>query len=177
MDRLSLDALTPDDIFSGAPVTGPVVIYDDEHYFMGGALAEKLRRDGHAVTLVTPHAVASSWTIYTDEQVFVQTRLLELGVRLVLSHLVTGQAPGVVKTACAHTGRPGELPCGTLVMVTGRLPEDGLWRELGDRPDVVRVGDCLQPSSIADAVYAAHRYARELGEGVVVPRRERVAYR
>ena len=28
------------------PITGPVVIYDDEHYFMGGALAEKLRRDG-----------------------------------------------------------------------------------------------------------------------------------
>ena len=28
-------ALTPDDVFAGSPITGPVVIYDDEHYFMG----------------------------------------------------------------------------------------------------------------------------------------------
>jgi dimethylamine/trimethylamine dehydrogenase len=36
------------------------------------------------------------------------------------------------------------------------------------------VGDCLQPSSIADAVHSAHRFARELGgEPAEVPRRER----
>ena len=29
-----------------APVTGPIVIFDDDHYFMGGALAEKLRAGG-----------------------------------------------------------------------------------------------------------------------------------
>jgi dimethylamine/trimethylamine dehydrogenase len=173
MARGAFDALTPDDVFAGAKVVGPVVIYDDEHYFMGGALAERLRREGHEVTLVTPCATASAWTVYTDEQGFVQARLLELGVRLVLSHLVTGQGAGVVRTACAYTGTVGEIACGTLMLVTGRLPEEGLWRELAGSPGVVRVGDCLAPSSIADAVYSAHRYARELGE-VVVPRRERV---
>ena len=54
------NALTPDDVFAGATVTGPVVIYDDEHYFMGGALAEKLARSGHAVTLVTPIPISVS---------------------------------------------------------------------------------------------------------------------
>ncbi len=78
-------ALTPDDIFSGAAVKGPVVIFDDDNYFMGGALAEKLRQAGHEVTLVTPMATASSWTALTDEQFFVQKRLLEQGIKLVLS--------------------------------------------------------------------------------------------
>ena len=177
MDAGVFDALTPDDIFAGAAVTGPVVIYDDEHYFMGGALAERLRREGHEVTLITPQATASYWTTYTDEQGFVQGRLLELGVRLILSHLLLGQGDGVLRTACAYTGREAQMPCGTLVLVTGRLPDDALWQALEGKAvarQAVRVGDCLAPSSIADAVYAGHRYARELGEVENdVPRRER----
>ncbi len=173
----AFQALTPDDIFAGAVVTGPVVVYDDEHYFMGGALAERLRAQGHEVTLVTPHATASHWTVYTDEQTFIQARLLTQGVRLVLSHLVVEQGAGVVRTECAYTGRQGELPCGTLVLVTGRLPDETLWRDLAGRAGVVRVGDCLMPSSIADAVYSAHAYARGLGEPAAPLRRERAPWR
>lgn len=165
MDPLALPAaLTPDDIFAGAPVHGPVVIFDDEHYFMGGALAEKLRLAGHEVTLVTPHATASSWTALTDEQGFVQARLLQLGVRLELSTLLKGQSPGAVDLACAYTGAPRSLPCGTLILVTGRLPVDDLHRDLAALGITAeRVGDCLQPSSIADAVHSAHRFARNFG--------------
>ena len=70
--RAFAGALTPDDIFAGAKVSGPVVIYDDEHYFMAGALAERLAGQGHDVTYVTPQNMASAWTVYTDEQGFVQ---------------------------------------------------------------------------------------------------------
>ena len=31
-----------------------VVIYDDDHYYMGGVLAELLRGEGYEVVLVTP---------------------------------------------------------------------------------------------------------------------------
>jgi dimethylamine/trimethylamine dehydrogenase len=166
-------ALTPDDIFAGAAVVGPVVIHDDEHYFMGGALAERLARAGHQVALVTPHATASHWTALTDEQGFVQARLLELGVALHLSQHVTGQGADAVQLACAYTGRVSELACGTLVLVTGRLPEDALWRDVqGQHGSVTRLGDCLAPSTIADAVYAGHSYARGLGEAVLPLRRE-----
>ena len=79
MDPLDLpDALTPDDVFAGATLSGDVVIYDDEHYFMAGALAEKLARAGHSVTLVTPNPTVSSWTAMTDEQGFLQARLHEI---------------------------------------------------------------------------------------------------
>ncbi len=51
-----------------------------------------------------------------------------------------------------------------------RLPNDDLYNELmadsegltaaGIR-SLTRIGDCLAPSTIAAAVYAGHRYARE----------------
>ena len=159
-------ALTPDDVFAGSPITGPVVIYDDEHYFMGGALAEKLRMAGHDVTLATPHAMASSWTVVTDEQEFVQTRLMQAGVSLALSQIVTAQQDQTVTLRCAYTARETTHACGTLILVTGRMPDDGLYTALTASPQkfgLTRVGDCLQPSSVADAVYSAHRFARGFG--------------
>jgi dimethylamine/trimethylamine dehydrogenase len=167
--------LTPDDIFSGAAVKGPVVIYDDDNYFMGGALAEKLRQAGHEVTLVTPMATASSWTALTDEQFFVQKRLLEHGIKLVLLHGLKSHMPHEARLACVYTEREMIVPCETLVLVTGRVADDDLFTELDGRQSVTRIGDCLAPSSIADAVYSGHRFAREFGDnnaGAVL-RRER----
>ena len=172
-------ALTPDDIFAGAVPIGPVVIYDDEHYFMGGALAERLADQGYAVTLVTPDARASAWTVLTDEQGFVQARLIEKGVRIVANQIVTAQGADGVTLACAYTGRESALGCGTLVLVTGRLPEDGLYGDLTAQGTMAtRIGDCLAPSSIADAVYSGHRFARGLGEADPMPlRREHAPIR
>lgn len=178
MEPLSFPkALTPDDVFAGTPTPGPVVIYDDEHYFMGGALAEKLARSGHAVTLVTPYPQVSGWTIYTDEQGFIQDRLMSLGVTLVTQHLLAAQGPDHARITCATTGQPRDIACQSLILVTGRQPIDDLWQTLHSRRNTVRVGDCLAPSSIADAVYSAHRYARLLGEPDLPPRRERPNHR
>jgi dimethylamine/trimethylamine dehydrogenase len=173
--RTFANALTPDDIFAGVVPVGPVVIYDDDHYFMGGALAERLADQGHAVTLVTPDSKASAWTVLTDEQGFVQARLIEKGVRIVASQIVMAQGADSVTLACAYTGRESALDCGTLVLVTGRLPEDGLYNDLTSQGTrATRIGDCLAPSSIADAVYSGHRFARGLGEPDPLPlRRER----
>lgn len=175
-------ALTPDDVFAGAAISGSVVIYDDEHYFMGGALAERLAQNGCSVTLATPHHAVSSWTAMTDELGFLHSRLHELGIALLPGRLLLGQENGRVRLACAASGRESELACGTLILVTGRLPDDRLHGELTAAPGsftLHRVGDCLQPSSIADAVYSAHRFAREFGEAgdAAVLRRERPAAR
>jgi dimethylamine/trimethylamine dehydrogenase len=167
-------ALTPDDIFAGTPTPGPIVIYDDEHYFMGGALAERLALAGHTVALVTPQATASYWTTFTDEQGLIQTRLLNLGVTLLLTHNVTAKSATTAQIACAFTGASKTIPCATLILATGRLPHAPLYDQLlGKLPNLTRIGDCLQPSSIADAVYSAHAYARTLGEPEAPLKRER----
>jgi dimethylamine/trimethylamine dehydrogenase len=171
-------ALTPDDVFAGAKVIGPVVVYDDEHYFMAGALAEKLAAAGHEVHYVTTASMASSWTVMTNEQDFVQARLIEAGVVIHPLKALKAQSNDEVRLACVYTGREEAVACGTLVLCTGRLPDTALWEEIAARDTLTaRVGDCLAPSSIADAVHSAHRFARLLGEPDAPLRRERAPER
>jgi dimethylamine/trimethylamine dehydrogenase len=60
--------MTPDDVLDGAPVSGRVLIYDDDHYFMGSTIAERYRDQGLEVCLVTPASMVSVWTENTLEQ-------------------------------------------------------------------------------------------------------------
>ena len=102
------------------------------------------------------------------------TRLMEAGVALVLSQRILAQGQGVVRLACTYTGRESELDCGTLILVTGRLPVTGLRAELATLGKTAHlIGDALVPASLADAIYSAHRFARMLGEqSDPPPRRE-----
>ena len=176
--------LTPEDVYAGAVLAAPVVIYDDEHYAVGGALAERFAEEGKQVTLVTPAPMVSSWTQMTDEQHFIQARLLGLGVKLVLSRRLLAARAGKIDTACVYTGASETMTFGSLVLVTGRVADGTLHEELSGDPErlkaagirsLTRIGDCLAPSSIADAVFAGHRYAREFDEPQdhAAPRRER----
>ena len=58
----SIPVYTPDDIMAGQVLEGEVIIFDDDHYYMGGVIAEKLVEQGAKVTLVTPAAYVSEWT-------------------------------------------------------------------------------------------------------------------
>lgn len=162
--------ITPDDIFSGAEIRGPIMVYDDDHYFMGAALCERFVAAGHAVAYVSPAAVVSEWTAMTNEQGYIQARLIELGVELILSRQLASVSRGSIETACVYTGRTVRHSAETLVLVTGRLPRDDLYRALladsaalasAGIETVTRIGDCLVPASIADAVYGGHQFAQE----------------
>jgi dimethylamine/trimethylamine dehydrogenase len=153
---------TPDDIFRGASLEGDILIYDDEHYLMGGALAEKFLLAGHRVVYLTPQTSISSWTAMTDEQVFIQQRLISLGIEARFARQIHQIEAGVVRSQGIYQDTLEEHCFDNLVLVTGREPSDGLYAEL-ELP-ATRIGDCLVPSSIADAVYSGHRFAREFGE-------------
>jgi dimethylamine/trimethylamine dehydrogenase len=167
-----VDVLTPDDLMAGRrPVAGPVIVFDDDHYYMGGILAELLAREGHAVTLVTANGEASTWMKMTMEQHRVQARLLEVGVTIVPHRVPTRVEAGEIELACVYSGRPERRPCASIVLVTARLPQKGLAEELVARradwadagiASVTRVGDALAPGTIAAAVWAGRRFAEEL---------------
>jgi dimethylamine/trimethylamine dehydrogenase len=168
--------LTPDDICAGAALAvGPVVIFDDDHYYMGGIMAELLRGRGHDVTLVTPAPDVSNWTHNTLEQGRIQTRLMEMDVGITPLHAVVSRGADSVTLECAYTGRRRDIACATLVSVTMRRPVDALHVEIAALVErgaagpksLARIGDCLGPGTIAAAVYSGHRYARELGEPTV----------
>ncbi|MFZ5790554.1 MAG: FAD-dependent oxidoreductase [Pseudomonadota bacterium] len=177
---------TPEDIMTGTLPAGPVLVYDEDQYYMGGCLAMKLAQAGLEVTLATPGAEASSFCKMTDEQDKVQRRLIELGVEIVTARQLAGFENGAADLACIYTGRLKRLEAASLLLVTMRAPVDGLYRELAADPaalraagieGLARIGDCLAPGALVHAVYAGHRHARELDEPVLgeVPyKRERV---
>ncbi|MBM4197885.1 MAG: NADH:flavin oxidoreductase [Gammaproteobacteria bacterium] len=161
---------TPEDVFAGRMPIGPVVIFDDDHYYLGGLLAEKLRQNGSAVTLVTPASDVSKWSHATLEQGLVERRLLETGVEIIEKHTLTAIAADEVRIRHVQSGRERSIPCASVLLVTMRLPDDSLYLDLAADPgrlrdagilSLTRIGDCLAPSTIAAAVYAGHRYARE----------------
>ena len=153
---------TPDDIMAGLEPGGPVVVYDDDHYYMGGVVAEALRRRELDVTLVTPANEVSTWTTHTEEQHRIQAKILGLGIEVETGTILASVADNGVVLESVHTGQTRELESATVVMVTSRLPQDDLYYALVDRLSIQRIGDCLAPGTIAAAVYAGHSYAREM---------------
>ena len=163
----SVDALTPDDVFAGAEIRGPVLIYDDDHYFMGSTLAERFREQGHEVCLLTPESVVSVWTQNTLEQEKIQRRLLELDVEIVVSHELISVSAGRATIANVYSDKlQRTLEFDTLVMVTSREPDEILYEALqpySDRFQTLRsIGDCNAPGTVAAAVYDGHSTARYL---------------
>jgi dimethylamine/trimethylamine dehydrogenase len=153
--------LTPDDVMAGAIPSGPVVVFDDDHYYIGGVIAEALRLAGLEVTLVTPANEVSTWTTRTEEQHRIQAQILRLGITVETGTVLAGIGEGSVILASVHTAATREVEAANVVMVTSREPQDTLYHSLRDRFVVQRIGDCLAPGTIATAVYSGHRYARE----------------
>jgi dimethylamine/trimethylamine dehydrogenase len=182
-----MPVFTPDDLMDGKLPAGHVVIYDDDHYYMGSVLVELLISRGARVTFITPSTKVAEWSVNTLEQAQIQRRLLELGADVVLSHGVTSVQAKSVMTACAYTGRTSEIPCDGVVMVTSRLPNEALYLDLLGQKDVWEshgiqsikvIGDAQAPAAIAWATYAGHRYAEEFDApdlGDALPFRREVA--
>jgi dimethylamine/trimethylamine dehydrogenase len=175
-----LEVLTPDELLRGRlPAGERVVVYDDDHYYMGGALAEVLAAAGKQVVLVTPQALVSAWTENTMEQRRIHARLVAAGVTIVLSSALTAAGPDGIRFACVYTDRETTFAADALAMVTARLPNDELAIELaeaGRGPAVQAIGDALAPGTIASAVWDGHRYAEELDDPAIQDR-DRVPFR
>lgn len=165
--------LTPDDLMDrgAAAITapGPVVVFDDDWFYMGSLMVEVAIKAGHEVIFVTPDAIVGSFSQNTLEQGRIQTRLIELGARIIPTHGLAGRGDGWLDLACTYSGRITRVECGTLVSVTARLPVEDLWHALQARRSdwadagiktVTRIGDCLAPGTIAAANHSGHLFAR-----------------
>ena len=164
---------SPDDVMAGLNFTGPVVIYDDDHFYMGGVVAELARTAGVDVTLVTPAPDVSHWTHYTLEQGAIQQRLAQLGVIVKTQWEMNSIGERFVDFSCAYSERELSIPCDQLIMVTSRQSNDELYQSCINNSQrlrdagvtsVDRIGDCVAPGTIAAAVYSGHLWARQLGD-------------
>jgi len=158
--------LTPDDVMDGHEVSGHVVLYDDDHFYMASVVAEKLLKDGCKVTIVTPAATFASFSQFTIEIAHIHKRLFSLGAVLEAHSAVFSVSPGGAEVGSIYTGETTVIECDAVVAVTGQQSETGLYESLlaqSKDQRIVRIGDCLAPATIAAAVFSGHKFARDLG--------------
>jgi dimethylamine/trimethylamine dehydrogenase len=169
---------TPDDLLDDLAAgtwrlpDGPVVIYDDDHYVIGGALAEVAAGHGHSVTLVTPAPLVSAWTQYTLEQERIERRLRALGVRTLTRLTLEEVEAGNVTAASVIDDAVEQIEAAAVVLIGDRQPEAPLVTDLqpaferGELETLTVIGDAEAPGLIAHAVFAGHRAARQFGEPI-----------
>jgi len=151
---------------------GPVVIFDDDRFYLASVLAELAITAGLKTVFVTPAPIVAPWSENTLEQVRIQKRLIELGVEIWVSSALAAMDETSLTLACGYSGKHTQIECSTLVPVTARQPVDQLWHDLmrvqstwadAGLKTVTRVGDCYAPGLIAAACQAGHGYARAAG--------------
>jgi dimethylamine/trimethylamine dehydrogenase len=166
------DVMSPTEVMAGRLPRGrKVVVWDDDHYYMGGVIAELLADKGYDTHYLTPASEASTWTRATLEQHFIQTRMLQKGVRIQTFRALQSIHRDHVVTSCVFTGFPESIPADAVVLVTARWPHEELASELRERQiewrdagisSVSVIGDAYAPATIAHATYAGRRFAEEL---------------
>lgn len=173
-------------VLGGTPVAGSVVVFDDDHYYLGGVIAQHLKGLGHNVALITPASEVSSWTKNTAEQVKIQSQIMEQGIEIFTNRNIVQINKDNVELSCVYTGKTEIFMTDSVVMVTSRTPRDSLYYALTSDMEklhnagietVKQIGDCYCPGIIAAAVHDGYRAAVELEAGEIadVPfRRERV---
>jgi len=164
---------SPDDLMDGKLLSDNVVIYDDDHYYMGGVLAEFLAEQGCTVTLVTPAPLVSYWSQFTLEQERIQHKLMRLGVKLYPQTVLTEIENDCVKLVNTISGETIELQRDGVVLVSDRVSNDSLYYELkpalaeGKINSLRIIGDAEAPNILAQAVFSGHLAAREFEETLV----------
>jgi dimethylamine/trimethylamine dehydrogenase len=103
----------------------------------------------------------------------IRKRMAKQGIEVIVSHNITAFDDTTLTLENGWDGQRHERACDAIVLVTSRLPHDALYQELLQREadwadagirSLRCIGDAEAPGLIAHAIYAGHRYARELEE-------------
>lgn len=151
------EALAP-----GAEFGERVVITDSEGGYSSTATAEFLAAQGHEVTLATSMMDIGALIGPPGRQMQIPA-LVAAGVDLRPQlGLVSANWPSL-RFRHVLSGKSVEIEADTLVLTTGRLPDDELYRALSTAfEDVVRIGDCVTPRDVGMAVYMGEKIGRKL---------------
>jgi dimethylamine/trimethylamine dehydrogenase len=163
--------LVPEQVMDGKrPPGSRAVVYDAEGYFVGPGIAELLAKEGFDVDLVTSLEVVSPISDLTLEGPMLRQHLHGAGVTMHRGVTVLAIEPGRVSGEDEFE-EPWATDTDGVVLVTQQVSDDALYRELvGDRSAleaagieaVYRIGDCVAPRMISEAIFDGHRMAREI---------------
>ncbi|MCF7980506.1 MAG: FAD-dependent oxidoreductase [Pseudomonadales bacterium] len=181
--------LTPDQIWAGKPIPGnKVVVLDGDGHFMAVALVELAKQQGKEVVYVTDASEIAEYGTFTFD-IFNNKRMFnEMGISHVRNYWPEKIEPGKVTLSYVfshghdllppengavprkYTPNVLELEADAVILVTSRIPDSGLFKELKARKAewegaeleaVYQCGDGRAPQQVMNAMFDAHRLARE----------------
>lgn len=162
--------LTPEQVMleDKRPPGEQVIVYDCDGYFMGSSIAELLQLDGYQVTIVTPHLEVAPLCNETLEAPRLRHRLHELGIEVVTTASLSSLNERAAQIR-HQFGQVTEVAVSAAVLVTQRLSRAELYHDLIGRnlqgtgiEGIYRIGDCVAPRILADAIFDGHRLGREI---------------
>jgi 2,4-dienoyl-CoA reductase-like NADH-dependent reductase (Old Yellow Enzyme family)/pyruvate/2-oxoglutarate dehydrogenase complex dihydrolipoamide dehydrogenase (E3) component len=154
-------------LLGGLHLSGKIVLLDGEGTHASSGIAEMLALKGCEVLHLTPEFAPYSTRIYdVFESKFVATRLAEAGVKLLPGTWVRDIGNREVRVYNVFTERQSVIAdVDAVVLVTGRLPVDGLAQELeGKVGQLFTIGDALAVRPLASAAFEGQKFARYIGE-------------
>jgi dimethylamine/trimethylamine dehydrogenase len=170
----SLDwQMTPDEVALGTKQVGKrVLVLENEGYFMGASIAQKLAGEGHDVTLMTQAGEIAGYMEYTLEAPMLHRDLHRVGVDIQVYTMLDRIEPGVCHAYNIwDPDHKQAFEVDSVVLCTARLSDDQLYREIKDDQGrleqegieaVYVIGDAAAPRMIVDSVFDGHRLAREI---------------
>lgn len=163
---------------------GPIVVFDDDCFYLASVLAEQIANTERKVLFVTPAAIVAPYSDNTLEQERIQCRLIEKGIEIKALKKLSGLTADNISLGCVYSGQVETHACAALVPVTARLPKDDLWHALKARKaewqdaglqTVTRIGDCFAPGIIAAATRAGYGYGADFGATAPTVKRAGIA--
>jgi dimethylamine/trimethylamine dehydrogenase len=165
--------LTPPEVVEGSkPIGKRVLVLENERYYVGASVAQKLAGEGHEVHLVTPQGDIASYMEYTLEAPMLHRDLHRLGVQIHTYTMLEKIEPGVCHAYNIwHEDHREQFEVDSVVLCTQRLSNDAIYREL--KADSMRleqegieavyvIGDAAAPRMIVDSIFDGHRLGREI---------------
>jgi dimethylamine/trimethylamine dehydrogenase len=172
--------LTPEQfILGGKPIPGKrVVVYDCFADYLAPGVVQYLQAQGHEVELASPFADIAMRSHGDGVSHTLLGAIGAAGGRLRPSHFMVAIAP-TGPVFLDATMSQAEVEADATVLLARRSSENALHRELSAMPErlaaagieaLYRIGDCIAPQDLADAVFSGHRLAREIdGANPAVP--------
>lgn len=145
---------------------GRAVVFDPIGGPVGVGVAELVAATGRPTSIVTQDQIAGSQLALTGDLAEANSRLQRAGVRRELRSLLREAGGDHVLLEDRWTGKQRTVDCGFVVHCGHRLPDEVLYLH---RPGTLRVGDCVAPRTVLEAVLEARRAAMAISAADQLP--------
>ena len=155
----SWDALSRPDT-----VGARVVVFEDDPHVQATTTAELLAEHGREVTIVTRNQQIGI-SIGAVNLEFLYKRLHRAGIELVDCTWVDEITPDGVRCSNVYSEASSFFEADAVVLCTGNIVRDDVYQELAGAtgaPELRRVGDCLAPRKLDDAIWDGFEVGRAI---------------